>query len=52
MVRTDTNVRNVPDATPEDHERFIRALRGSHPMLNEEGEESGDEFDTIPLFDQ
>jgi hypothetical protein len=52
MARTDTSVRNVPDATPEDHERFVRALRRSDPMFNEEGEESGDESDTIPLFDQ
>lgn len=52
MSRTDTQTRSLPDGTPEDHERFIRALDGSHPTLNEDGEESGDEFDTIPLFDQ
>jgi WD repeat-containing protein 22 len=51
LARTDTDVRNLPGGTPEDRERFIRALHGSRPVF-EESDESGDEFDTIPLFDQ
>jgi len=52
MSRTDTDLRCLPDGTPEDREHFLRALHGSHPTLNEEGEESAEEFDTISLFDQ
>ena len=52
MSRTDTRTRSLPNGTSEDHERFIQALNRSHPTLNEDNEESGDEFDTIPMFDQ
>lgn len=52
MELTDTNVRNIPDGVPDDHERFVRALTGSHPTLRYSSEESDEESETISLFDQ
>jgi hypothetical protein len=52
MSRTDANVRSLADGTPEDHERFIRAFDGAYPIVDENRESSGDELDTIALFDQ
>lgn len=53
MFQTDLSVRNLPDGNTEDQERFLRVLHyGSHPTIDENGDESGDELDTIPLFDQ
>jgi WD repeat-containing protein 22 len=52
MSRTDTNVRNLPEETPEGHECIIRALNGSHPISDTDNEDPSDEFDTVPLFDE
>jgi WD repeat-containing protein 22 len=52
MTLTDVNLRHLPDGTPEDHEIFLRAMAGSHSTIIDSSEESGDELDTIPLFDQ
>lgn len=52
LLPTDKDVRDLPRGSEGDHERLVRAMTGSHPITDEDDDQSGDEFDTIPLFDQ
>lgn len=52
LALTELQVRELPDGTPEELENYLRAMTGTYPLVVDEDEQSGDEFDTIPLFDQ
>ena len=51
MSLTPTDVRRLPEVTPGDRSRFLRALTGSHLTLHGEAAES-DSTETINVFDQ
>lgn len=52
LALTEPIVRDLPDATPEAFENYLRAMTGTYPLVDDDNEQSGEELDTILLFDQ
>ena len=49
---TEPKVRDLPDETPEEVDNYFRGLTGRYPLVDDDNEQSEEEFDTILLFDQ